>query len=151
MLTVEIARSLYNLQIKKDGVGSVLLEAYPTEILEFARKKRGRPQKALRHLGRIDVAVFDKKMRPVAIVEVKRSLGAVVSDVQRIAEILNRCDRRSGGTLRHGCIAAIKIVDRKKTLDVIPNRINKQVQTIQSKIKNYSLKLARPIRNRHDF
>jgi hypothetical protein len=150
LLTVEIARSLFTAQKKKDGGGSVFLEVRPTEILKYGPVKRGRPEKALRHMGRVDIVLCDKRVRPIAVVEVKRFIGGIAGDLKRLGAILNKCNRRVGGTVRYGCVAAITVVERDN-LPAEYTRLQTRVTRLQKHIDSYELHLEQPSRIRHDL
>jgi hypothetical protein len=136
LLTVEIARELWRAQVRKDGSGFVLLEVRPETILQSGPTKRGRLEHALRHGGRIDVALFDQHDSPIGLVEVKRISGDVAGlskDAARIAAMMRRMS-----TLRYGALATIRVVKDK---DI--SSITKKIETrLQAKLNSFVIHTA---------
>jgi hypothetical protein len=143
LLTVEIARELRRVQVNKHGSGFVLLEARPQRILECSSSKRGRPERALRLGGRIDVALFDQFYDPIGLVEVKRISGdgaGLAKDAARLAAIMRRIGRTAGGTIRYGALATIRIVEEKDINKVASNIIAR----LQGKMSDFKIRMMEP-------
>jgi hypothetical protein len=148
LLTVEIARSLFRAQTKKDGGGFVYLEASPLEVLENSEVKRGRLPSDLRPYGRIDVVLCDKKARPTALIEVKRYIGSIAADARRIAAILRRCDRANGGTIRYGAIAAITVLQHNE-FSKVNARVRQICGRLQDELTDCEFRVENPSRIRN--
>ena len=103
-----IAQSLFNETRKRD----VVMELPFSWLKEYSLKKirKGRPRQEFKGKPRADVVLFNGLGWADAVIEVKRwpSYDSIRHDVSRIRAILRDLEKKRDGTVKLGCVVAIR-------------------------------------------
>ena len=115
----------------------ICLEPSFGEILDLARASgKGNKPKEISWSKRADIAVFNSRNRPLAVVEVKRKwvTKSCVEDLKRIAALVKHGGPTRGGSVRNGYL--VFYIHRKGNLNKVRKAIKKLEESIQREWKN---------------
>ncbi len=115
----------------------ICLEPMFGEILDSASASgKGNRPKEISWSKRVDIAIFNSRNRPIAVVEVKRKWETkyCIDDLKRIAALVKHGGPTRGGSVRNGFL--VFYIHRKGNLKTVRNAIEKLEETIKNKWKN---------------
>ena len=109
LLAVEIARKLHKNLSKSE---SLLFEVPFKTIIEWSGAPTvGRKLTTLKGTKRPDIVLFNRDGRPTCVIEVKRQVvtrGQIERDLDRLRDIVSKCAKQKGGTLKRGYLAIFR-------------------------------------------
>ena len=117
---------------------SILFEVSFEEIREDSEvlRRPGRVRKILKDTHRSDIVLFDRKRRPVHVIEVKRYWNRrnCFKDIRRILALLNEYSREKNGSLNHG-VLVFPIIEWASSKSEVREKVRKKEQKIKHDVK----------------
>ena len=105
LIAVEIARKIHGNQSKPESLRMEM--PFKTVIKWSGARAVGRTPRSLDG-GRPDIVLLNGDLKPVCVIEVKRDVvkeTMIVDDLVRLRDVLRRCSKRKGGTLKRAFLA----------------------------------------------
>lgn len=137
VIQVQVASELAN--ARPNPKYSICLEPWFQEILDLEEARaagKGKWPKEISWNKRADIAVFNSRNRPIAVIEVKRKWVTkyCVEDLKRIAALIKHGGSQRSGQIRSGFLELY--VHKKGKLKVVRTEITKLEDTIRAEWKN---------------
>lgn len=131
-----VAESLHKRQEPHESLG---LEVSFRDIREMSEATAGpgRRPSTMKDTNRADVALFNAALRPICVIEVKRSWNAEMCgrDLRRIRDLVRKCAHGHGGSLRRGFLAMIIARQATQTKSA-EERIHEQMEKIEKLVNS---------------
>ena len=111
LIVAEIASQLYKRAQRLGHDDSIRWEVPYTKVQKGSgAKPKGRKVETFKRNKRADLVVFNSSWKPKYVLEVKRRFygrkDLIAKDVERLADVANKCGKLEGGTLKRGFLAA---------------------------------------------